>query len=123
MNYSEQSTQLAVDAQLAVYVMASPDLSEIEFLNLKPMASDSDRENLAARWPGRGLQGIGVIGRLTDGRVSMALRVPFDHIQLAALLLAFTDYREAAETQTQRIDDSVMWCERLYALQDPRTAN
>jgi hypothetical protein len=109
---------LAADATLAVYVMASPDASEIEFLNLKPMVSDSERESLAARWPGRDLRGVGVIGRLADGRINMALKVPFDHIQLAALLVAYTDYCEAAETQ--RNDDSVEWCERLYAVQDPR---
>lgn len=108
--------QLAVDAQIAVYVMASPDAREIEFLNLKPMASLSERESLMDRWPGRDLRPTGVIGRLPDGRVQMALRVAFGHEELAALLSAFTDHCE----DLQRVDDSVTWCERLYALPDSR---
>ena len=88
--------QLAADATLAVYVMASPDASEIEFLNLKPMVSDSERESLAARWPGRDLRGVGVIGRLADGRINMALKVPFDHIQLAGQNSTFEKWYESA---------------------------
>lgn len=116
MNHLEQ---LAVDSQIAVYVMASPETRDIEILSLKPhMASDAERESLAARWPGRGLQGIGVIGCLTDGTVQMALRAPFpfDHLQLAALLLAFTNHCEARNPSEPQCDDSVTWCERLYAL-------
>jgi hypothetical protein len=93
MNHLEK---LAVDSQIAVYVMASPDAQEIEILPLKPRtASDAERESLAARWPGRDLRPIGVIGRLADGGVNMALRVPFDHIQLASLLQAFAAYCES----------------------------
>lgn len=110
--------QLAVDAQIAVYVMASPDAREIEFLNLKPMASLSERENLMDRWPGRDLRPTGVIGKLPDGRVQMALRVPFGHEELAALLVAFTHHCEALNPSPQ--DASVAWCERLYALPDSR---
>jgi len=120
MNHLEQ---LATDAQIAVYVMASPDTRDIEILSLKPhMASDAERESLAARWQGRGLQGIGVIGRLTDGTVHMALRVPFpfDHLQFAALLLAFTHRCEVLNPSEPQSDDSVTWCERLHALPDTR---
>ena len=120
MNHLEQ---LATDAQIAVYVMASPDTQDIEILSLKPhMASDAERESLAVRWPGRRLQGIGVIGRLTDGTVHMALRVPFpfDHLQLAALLRAFTNRCEALNVSEPQCDDSVTWCERLHALPDSR---
>ena len=120
MNHLEQ---LATDAQIAVYVMASPDTQDIEILPLKPhTASDAERESLAARWPGRGLQGIGVIGRLADGTVHIALRVPFpfNHLQLAALLLAFTNHCEARNAGEPECVDSVTWCERLYALPDSR---
>ena len=120
MNHLEQ---LATDAQIAVYVMASPETQDIEILPLKPcMASDTERESLTARWPGRGLQGIGVIGRLTDGTVHIALRVPFpfDHLQLAALLLAFTNHCEARNASEPQCDDSVTWLERLHALPDSR---
>jgi hypothetical protein len=61
MNHLET---LAVDSEIAVYVMASPDAQEIEILPLKPcMASDGECESLASRWSGRGLQGAGVLGR------------------------------------------------------------
>jgi hypothetical protein len=116
MNHLEQ---LALDAQLAVHVMSSPDASEIEFLPLKPRtATDSEINSLAACWPGRNLRSIGVIGRLADGRVQIALKAAFGNIELAALLYAFTGYCEA---EPQRIGDSVEFCERLYALEDPRT--
>jgi hypothetical protein len=117
MNHLEQ---LALDAQLAVFVMANLDASEIEFLPLKPRtATDSERESLAARWPGRDLRAAGVIGHYANGHIAMALKVPFDNIMLASLLIAFKEYREALEAES--LDCSVEWCERLYALQDPRT--
>lgn len=111
--------QLAADANVAAYIMASPDAQEIEILPLKPCtASDTECESLAARWSGRGLQGVGVIGRLADGGIGMALKVPFDHLQIAALLRAFTIHCEAREPQC---DDSVTWLEHLHALPDSRT--
>jgi hypothetical protein len=113
--------QLAADAQIAAYIMASPDAQEIEMLMLKPcMASDAERESLAARWSGRGLQGVGVIGRLADGGIGMALRVSFDHLQFAALLLAFSNHCEARNQSEPLCDGSVTWCERLHALPDSR---
>ena len=119
MNHMEQ---VATEAELAAYIMASPDANEIEFLNLKPMASDSDRENLAARWHGRGLKGVGVIGRLPNGRIRVALKVPFDHLQLAAFLLAFTRRCEALNAgEPLCVNDSVEWLERLHRLEDPRS--
>ncbi|MFP5210840.1 MAG: hypothetical protein ACLGRW_16290 [Acidobacteriota bacterium] len=112
---------LAAEAEVAAYIMASPDAQEIEILPLKPcMASDADCQSLADRWSGRGLQGVGVIGRLADGGIGMALRVPFDHLQIAALLRAFTFHCEAFASEPQ-FDDSVTWCERLHALTDSRT--
>ena len=114
--------QLAADSQIAAYIMASPDAQEIEVLPLKPCtASDADREGLAARWSGRGLQGVGVIGRLADGRIGVALKSSFDRPQLAALVRAFTNHCEAFTASEPQFDDSVTWCERLFALPDSRT--
>lgn len=111
---------LAAEAEVAAYIMASPDAQEIEMLPLKPcMASDAERESLAARWPGRGLQGVGVIGRLADGGIGVALKVPFDHLQIAALLRAFTNHCEAHNASPQ-CDDSVTWLKALHALPDTR---
>lgn len=112
--------QLAADAQIAAYIMASPGAQEIEVMPLKPrMASDAECESLAARWSGRGLQGVGVIGRLADGGIGMAFKVPFDHLQIAALLRAFTNRCEASASEPQ-CDDSVTWLECLHALPDTR---
>jgi hypothetical protein len=117
MNHLEQ---LACAAQIAVHVMASPDAREIEFLPLKPRtASEAERESLAARWPGRGLRASGVIGRLPNGRVQIALKVPFDCNELTALLTAFTHYCNAHYGELQR-DDSVTWLEQLHRLPDTR---
>lgn len=110
--------ELAAEAQVSAYIMASPDAQEIEILPLKPCtASDAECEILAARWSGRGLQGVGVIGRLADGGIGMALKVSFDHLQIAALLRAFTIHCEAREPQR---DDSVTWLEQLHCLPDTR---
>jgi hypothetical protein len=84
--------------------------------------SETDRAKLAARWPGRGLCSIGVIG-LLDGRVHMALKEPLDHIKLATLALAFTQHcGEAAigslEQQQSAVD--VAWLEALHSLEDNR---
>ena len=108
--------RLALDAEFAVYVMASPDAQEIELLPLKPRtATDTERESLAARWPGRDLRGAGVIGRLADGHIAIALKMRFDNLQLAALLLAFTDYCESEQTEPE-----YDWSTRQYRLV-PRT--
>lgn len=113
--------QLAADAQIAAYIMASPDAQEIEMLMLKPcMASDAERESLLARWPNRRLQGVGVIGRLANGGIGVALKVPFDHLQIASLLRAFTNHCEARNATEPQCDDSVTWLERLHALPDSR---
>ena len=110
--------QLAADAEVAAYIMSSPDASEIEMLTLKPhTASEAECQSLAARWSGRGLQGVGVIGRLADGGIGVALKVSFDHLQIAALLRAFTIPCEAREPQC---DDSVTWLEQLHCLPDTR---
>jgi hypothetical protein len=108
--------QLASEASIAVYVMASPDAREIEFLSLTPMATDEDRTALAARWHGRDLLPVGTIGRLADGRVWLNTR-PLTAEAISTLLRSFALYCNA---NTDACGDSVEWCERLYALEDPR---
>lgn len=73
MNHLEQ---LAVDARLAIYFKASPDASEVEFLNLKPIPSHSGCKSHAIRWPGSGLRGISVIGCLADGSMHVESKAP-----------------------------------------------
>lgn len=114
--------QLAADAKIAAYIVASPDARQIEILTLKPCAaSHAERESLAARWSGRGLQGVGVIARLADGGIGVVLKPSFDHLQIATLLRAFKKHCECVSPSTPQFDDSVTWLERLYALPDTRT--
>jgi len=111
MNHFEQ---LACDAEVAVYVMYNADASEIEFLNLKPMASDSERSSLAARWPGRDLRSAGVMGRLPNGKVEMVLKKPLSPAGLSALFNAFIAYCGAQP------EPEYDWDARTYK-QVPRT--
>jgi hypothetical protein len=113
--------QLA-NAQMAVYVVSTPDGNDCEFLPLAPIASEL--ENLRARWPGRNLRGVGVAG-LVNGVPTLMLREPpSDFLMAVRVTVAFAQYVQATvdDGPTQQcIDDGAAWCEQLYALQDPRT--
>lgn len=69
MTYQEQSAQLAIDASVAVQVlMGTPD--DIEFVPLKPQPADSSMwADIKARWSGRGLRSVGVIGLVGASRL------------------------------------------------------
>ncbi len=63
MTYTEKSTQLALDASVAVQVLMGTAPGDCEFIPLKPKAADEAMlADLKARWPGRGLRSVGVIG-------------------------------------------------------------
>lgn len=127
MTYQEQSTQLTLDASVAVFILMGTR-NDIEFVPLKPRAAnESMLADIKARWPGRGLRSVGVIG-LVGTSPALALKEPLTAEQTSALTVAFLEYLhvlfadgfaahiEAAALHT----DSVAWCERLYALEDPR---
>ena len=110
-------------AQSAVYVMSNPDGSDHEFLPLAPKASASDLEQLRARWAGRDLQGVGV-AFLIQGIPHVSLKEqPSDFMAIVRLTAAYARYVDliASARPEQPCNDGVDWCERLYALQDPRT--
>jgi hypothetical protein len=117
--------QLAV-AEHAVYVLFSPDGCNAEFLSLKPLASESDRRGLAARWAGRNLSGSGVAGLIHGIPTVMLKEEPSDFLLVVRLTAAYARYVEditaagSPEPQPQCDGDSVEWCERLYALPDTR---
>ena len=114
------------NAQSAVYVMSNPDGSDHEFLPLAPKASASDLEQLRARWAGRDLQGVGV-AFLIHGIPHVSLKEqPSDFMAIVRLTAAFARYVDTLandRTEQLRADDSVMWCELLYALPDTRYLN
>ena len=112
------------NAQSAVYVISNPDGSDCEFLNLQQKASASDLEQLRARWAGRDLQGVGV-AFLAQGIPRLVLKeAPSDFMTVVRLTAAYTRYVDmiaSDRTEQLRADDSVMWCELLYALPSPRS--
>ncbi|MGD0737689.1 MAG: hypothetical protein ABR976_21355 [Terracidiphilus sp.] len=116
--------QLA-NAQSAVYVISNPDGSDCEFLPLAQKASASELEALRARWGGRDLHGAGV-AFLARGIPTVILKAePTDFMAIVRLTAAYARYAQATvmdECPEQLCpDDSVMWCELLYALPAPRS--
>jgi hypothetical protein len=113
-----------VNAQSAVYVMASPDGSDCEFLMLSPRASDAELEALRARWAGRDLHGAGV-AFIAQGIPRLVLKEePSDFMTVVRLTNAYTRYADMIGSDVPErpcAGDSVMFCELLYALQDPRS--
>jgi len=129
MTYTEKSTQLALDSSVAVLV-TNAQVDDLEFLPLKPrQMSETDRAELAARWPGRGLRSMGVIG-LVGTSPRYALKEPLEPEQVSTLAGAFLAYlhvlfsdsfkQEGAATSEPGHNDFVQFAERLYALEDSR---
>jgi hypothetical protein len=111
--------KLAMNAQHAVYVISNPDASDAEFLSLKPMASDCDVRDLATRWAGRNLKGIGVAGIIRGIPTVMLKEEPSDFLVVVRLTAAFARYAEDSR-EPHCVDYRVAWCERLYQLPDTR---
>lgn len=95
MSYQDKSRQLAVDASVAVLVLMGTAPDDVEFLPLKPKVADAAMlAELKARWPGRGLRCVGVIG-LCDTLPICALKEPLETEQVSRLLGAFLTYVQA----------------------------
>ena len=111
-------------AQSAVYIISNPDGSDCEFLDLQQKASASDLEHLRARWAGRDLHGAGV-AFLANGIPRLVLKeAPSDFMTVVRLTAAYARYVDMIandRTEQLRADDSVMWCELLFALPDTRS--
>jgi hypothetical protein len=123
MTYSEKSTQLALDASVAVLALSNPDCTELELLPLKPrQMSETERAQLAARWHGRNLQSIGVVG-LVDSRPKFALKEPLEPEQVTALADAFFEYLCAlvADNFSEQLEGAeIQELRRLWSLPDTR---
>lgn len=122
MTYSEKSTQLALDASVAVLVlMGAPD--DVEFIPLKPRAADEIMlADIAARWPGRGLRSAGVIG-LCGTSTRCALKEPLEPEQVSALADAFLAYLRvlfADSFAEQREAAEIAELKRLWSIPDTR---
>ena len=96
MTYSEQVTQLALNASVAVFVLMGTTPGDVEFLPLKPNAADEN--TLAAlrdRWPGRGLRQVGCMGLSFDMTPLSVFKEPLAPEQFDALSYAFLTYAYA----------------------------
>jgi hypothetical protein len=112
------------NAQSAVYVMSNPDGSDAEFLDLRQKASASELEDLRARCAGRDLHGVGV-AFLTHGIPRLVLKEePSDFMMIVRVTAAYARYVDmiaSDRTEQPCADDSVNFCELLYALPDTRS--
>ena len=122
MTYSEKSTQLALDATVAVLVlMGRPD--DVEFIPLKPrMADEYMLADLKARWPGRGLRSVGVIG-LVGTSPTCALKEPLEPEQVNALAGAFLTYLNVlfADSFAEQLPGAeIQELQRLWLIPDTR---
>lgn len=123
MAYLEESRQLALDASVAVQVLMGSDPRDVEFIPLRPKAADTSMwAELAARWPGRGLRSIGVIG-LVGIVPKVALKELLEPKQVSLLTTGFLAYLHellsgsfAAQTEAAEIAE----LERVYLLPDTR---
>ncbi len=90
--YSERSTQLALEASVAVMVLANAQCDDVEMLELRPrQLAQSGLTKLRARWPGRGLRSIGVIG-LVGASPRCEFKEQLDPEQVSALVDEFLAY-------------------------------
>lgn len=100
MSYQEECTQLAFEASVAVFVLGNPECTDVEFLPLKPRMADGQMlAELKARWPGRSLDSIGVIG-LVGTAPQLALKGPLQPEQVSRLFGAFFTYLQALLADT-----------------------
>jgi hypothetical protein len=124
--YSERLAELVLSSSIAVQAVLGSSPGDAEFIPLLPRPAD-DRmwAELKARWPGRGLRSVGVIG-LVGNTPQLELKEPLEDEQVRALAEAFIAYldvflqgsfaahREAVESA------EIAELERMWTLVDPR---
>jgi hypothetical protein len=122
-SYYERSNQLAADAQVSVLVLGNPETADAEFLPLAPRTfSDAEAQALRARWPGRGLRVLGVLG-LCGASPRCVFKEPLDPRVVDALASAFLTYLHVLFGESlaeQREAAEIAELERLFSLPDTR---
>jgi hypothetical protein len=124
MTYLEKSTELACAASVAVMVLANGQNDDIEFLPLQPRRfSDAEMLDLRARWAGRDLRSVGVIG-LVGATPECAFKEPLGvnvTTSLAGAFLAYLQslFRDGFAAQLEGFEVQEL-C-RLWSLADTRT--
>jgi hypothetical protein len=121
--YSERSTQLALDASVAVLVLTNAQCDDLEFLSLKPrQIPESTLLELRTHWAGRGLRSVGIIG-LVGTSPRCALKEELEPEQISALAGAFLAYLHVlfagSFAEQQAGAETAELC-RMWSLEDPR---
>jgi hypothetical protein len=122
LTYSEKSAQLAREASIAALVLMGEGPADCELLPLRPTADEGMMADLKARWPGRGLRSVGMVG-LCGASPCVALKEPLSLEQISALTGAFTSYVHSLLGDRFREQCEIAELERLYALPVNRLRN
>ena len=120
--YNARATELAREASVAVLVlMGAPD--DVEFVPCWPRAADAKmRADIKARWPGRGLRSVGLIG-LCGTSPRVALKDPLEPEQVSALADAFLAYLHSLYCDSfaaQQEGAEIQELARMWSLEDTR---
>jgi hypothetical protein len=119
MAYQEKSVRLALDSTVAVLALGNPECTDLELLPLRPRTmSESERDELKARWHGRNLQSIGVVG-LVGTTPQFALKQSLQPEQISLLADAFLQhvYEVYCDGLAQQTEAELR---RLWSLPDTR---
>ena len=109
----DQFQRVAMQADVAVAILANADTTDIELLPVMPHGPGEDLDALAQRWAGRGLAFIGVMGTV-DGVPQTALDVPLDATRMRALSEAFA--RHCERIGAAELEPEYDWTARQYRL-------
>lgn len=89
--YTERSAQLACESSIAALVISNPDCNDVEFLLLRPKREPEREAELSARWPGRGLQSVGMAA-LCGVSPRFVFKAPLAPEQVSALAGEFLSF-------------------------------
>jgi hypothetical protein len=123
MTYTEKSTQVVLESQIAVMVLLNPDSTDMEMWPLRPrQAATTMPEEFAARK----LRAVGVAG-LCGAKAICAFKEPLDPTVVGAIGTAFAEYigvllgdSIAVQIEERQKGDEVAWLEQLHQLPDTR---
>jgi hypothetical protein len=123
MTYLEKSSELACAASVAVFVLINEQGTDMEFLPLKPRQyPNSELEARSARWAGRGLRSVGVIG-LVGTSPKCEFKEPLDVNVVTPLAGAFIAYLQSLfqESFAEQLEGfEIQELFRLWKMDDPR---
>jgi hypothetical protein len=92
VTYSERSARLTIEASVAVLVLLGASPEDVEFIPLRPKpANERFLADIRARWSGRGLRSVGVVG-LVGTSPRWVLKEDLDSEQVSALCGGFLAY-------------------------------